>query len=213
VSRDLLADARGRSIEPPRDRTDGQSLSQASGDLLAFGERQHPRRTTSHVGHVAAVGRTTPWIEPGCLPSTRPISLSDSPPFHRAHSSRFCSAVSPGRPLCAIQPPPDRCRTILGVAPTGRTQVVRRRLSPGRGGPRGGRGASAVASAAASGNRTPASRASSSQVRKRSIGSSPRSAPVMPPAWTDGISLTGGPWGRRTTRAERGTERGRASGP
>src|SRR6266540_7226140 len=51
-----------------------------------------------------------------------PISLRNSPSFHRDHSSRFCSCLNPGRPLCAIRPPPDRCRTILGVAPTGRNQ-------------------------------------------------------------------------------------------
>jgi hypothetical protein len=67
-------------------------------------------------------GATTPWIEPGCLPSARPISLSDSPAFHRDHSSRFCPELNPGRPRCAIRPPPGRDPTIVGVASTDRTQ-------------------------------------------------------------------------------------------
>jgi len=65
---------------------------------------------------------TTPWIEPGCLPSARPISLRDSPAFHRLQSSRFCPADNPGRPRCAIRPPPGRDHTILGGASTGRAQ-------------------------------------------------------------------------------------------
>src|SRR5450759_2001118 len=40
---------------------------------------------------------------------------------HRDHSSRFCSAVNPGLPICAIVPPPGRHKTIVGVASIGGT--------------------------------------------------------------------------------------------
>ncbi|MFJ5219346.1 transposase, partial [Streptomyces sp. NPDC088354] len=45
----------------------------------------------------------TPWIEPGTLPSARPISLSDCPSRHRRHTSRFCSSDNPGRPTLATR--------------------------------------------------------------------------------------------------------------
>jgi hypothetical protein len=81
--------------------------------------RAERRRTA---GTYPPLEATTPWIEPGCLPSARPISLSDSPAFQRDHSSRFCSGLNPGRPRCAIRPPPGRDPTIIGVASTDRTQ-------------------------------------------------------------------------------------------
>src|SRR6266508_1316363 len=93
-----------------------REISSRSASASTRGER---RRVA---GTYPPLEATTPWIEPGCFPRARPISLRDSPAFHRDHSSRFCSCLNPGRPLCAIRPPPDRCRTILGVAPTGRNQ-------------------------------------------------------------------------------------------
>src|SRR6266508_1173833 len=100
-----------------------REISSRSASASTRGER---RRVA---GTYPPLEATTPWIEPGCFPRARPISLRDSPAFHRDHSSRFCSCLNPGRPLCAIRPPPDRCRTILGVAPTGRNQGHGRRLN------------------------------------------------------------------------------------
>src|SRR6266508_1396259 len=107
-----------------------REISSRSASASTRGER---RRVA---GTYPPLEATTPWIEPGCFPRARPISLRDSPAFHRDHSSRFCSCLNPGRPLCAIRPPPDRCRTILGVAPTGRNQGFYLQLCSSGGGTR-----------------------------------------------------------------------------
>ena len=53
-------------------------------------------------GAMPPLAESTPKIDPACLPRLRPISLSDCPAFHRAHSSTFCCLDNPGRPICAI---------------------------------------------------------------------------------------------------------------
>ncbi len=45
--------------------------------------------------------RSTPKIDPAPRPRLRPISLSDRPAFHCAHSSCFCCDDKPGRPICS----------------------------------------------------------------------------------------------------------------
>ena len=112
VAGDLAADRRGcpperRAIvrsERPSARPREISSRSASDST-----RRERRRGA---GTYPPFASTTPWIEPACLPSARPISLSDSPALQRDQSSRFCSGVSPGRPSCAIRPPPDRHTTI-----------------------------------------------------------------------------------------------------
>ena len=54
------------------------------------------------LGRIPPCKESNPWIEPGGLPTARPISLSDSPSCHRRQTSSFFQSESPGRPSRAI---------------------------------------------------------------------------------------------------------------
>src|SRR5689334_22542297 len=70
----------------------------SSRSLIVRASRERRRKA----GAMPPLRATTPKIEAACLPKALPISLSDSPFFHRSQSSAFRSADNPGRPICAM---------------------------------------------------------------------------------------------------------------
>jgi len=86
TSRLIVDAARPERAAISRSETPSASPREISSRSVGDSDRGDRRRG---VGTYPPLDATTPWIDPGCLPKARPMSLSDSPAFQRAHSSRF----------------------------------------------------------------------------------------------------------------------------
>ena len=75
-------------------------------------------RLTRWAGWYPPNNRSIPKIEAVCLPSSRPISLNDSPLCQRFQTSAFSSSLSPGLPSLAITHPSVIFHQVLCVALT-----------------------------------------------------------------------------------------------
>ena len=82
---------------------------------IKLSDRADRRRS---LGAIPPCAARTPKIEPGFLSKKRAMSLSDWPPFHRRHRSRFWARDMPGRPILAISFAPISA-TVDHVALTG----------------------------------------------------------------------------------------------